>query len=101
MIGRVVYEAIESYDKALELKPDHNQALYLRGVSLISLTTLARDDEAKDSYNRAILRLEDYKLWHRQGFTLYKLSMYTDDRVFLSLPQEMRPLLREALGLEP
>jgi tetratricopeptide (TPR) repeat protein/uncharacterized membrane protein len=24
----------------------------------------------------------------------------TDDRVFLSLPQEMRPLLREALGLE-
>jgi tetratricopeptide (TPR) repeat protein/uncharacterized membrane protein len=25
----------------------------------------------------------------------------TDDRVFLSLPQEMRPLLREALGLEP
>jgi tetratricopeptide (TPR) repeat protein len=24
-----------------------------------------------------------------------------DDRVFLSLPQEMRPLLREALGLEP
>jgi tetratricopeptide (TPR) repeat protein len=25
----------------------------------------------------------------------------TDDRIFLSLPQEMRPLLREALGLEP
>jgi tetratricopeptide (TPR) repeat protein len=25
----------------------------------------------------------------------------TDDRVFLSLPQEMRPLLREALALEP
>jgi tetratricopeptide (TPR) repeat protein len=25
----------------------------------------------------------------------------TDDRVFLSLPQEMRPLFREALGLEP
>jgi tetratricopeptide (TPR) repeat protein len=25
----------------------------------------------------------------------------TDDRVFLSLPQEMRPLLREAIGLEP
>jgi tetratricopeptide (TPR) repeat protein len=25
----------------------------------------------------------------------------TDDRVFLRLPQEMRPLLREALGLEP
>jgi hypothetical protein len=25
----------------------------------------------------------------------------TDDQVFLSLPQEMRPLLREALGLEP
>jgi hypothetical protein len=25
----------------------------------------------------------------------------TDNRVFLSLPQEMRPLLREALGLEP
>jgi hypothetical protein len=23
-----------------------------------------------------------------------------DDRIFLSLPQEMRPLLREALGLE-
>jgi hypothetical protein len=24
-----------------------------------------------------------------------------DDRVFLSLSQEMRPLLKEALGLEP
>jgi hypothetical protein len=30
----------------------------------------------------------------------YKQNL-TDDRVFLSLPQEMRPLLREALGLEP
>jgi hypothetical protein len=26
---------------------------------------------------------------------------HTDDQIFLSLPQEMRPLLREALGLEP
>jgi len=44
-------EAIESYDKAIEFKPDYHEAWYNRGISLYAL---GRKEEAIESYDKAI-----------------------------------------------
>ncbi|MBA7712318.1 hypothetical protein ES703_121292 [subsurface metagenome] len=44
-------EALESYDKAIEINPDYELAWYNRGVSLEQLD---RDEEALESYDRVI-----------------------------------------------
>ncbi|WP_353930331.1 tetratricopeptide repeat protein [Okeanomitos corallinicola TIOX110] len=44
-------EAISSYDKALEFKPDYHYAWYNRGISLHDL---GRDEEAISSYDKAL-----------------------------------------------
>ena len=44
-------EAIASYDKVLEIKPDDHEAWYSRGNSL---RTLGKHDEAIASYDKAI-----------------------------------------------
>ena len=63
--------------------------------------------DAIDSYNSAIkIKPDDYMSWNNKAASFSSLKLYkdatdsADDRIFLSLPQEMRPLLREALGLE-
>ncbi|MEO1743178.1 MAG: tetratricopeptide repeat protein, partial [Cyanobacteria bacterium J06629_9] len=44
-------DAIDSYDKAIEFKPDYHQAWYNRGVALAAL---GRKEDAIDSYDKAI-----------------------------------------------
>ena len=48
--SRQYTEAVASFDNCLELKPDHVNALYRRGMSLVQL---GDEDKALDSFRRA------------------------------------------------
>jgi tetratricopeptide (TPR) repeat protein len=57
-MGKEYEEAIASYDKALEFKPDDHQAWYNRGIAL---DDLGRYEEAIASFDRALrLNPDDY-----------------------------------------
>jgi len=91
--------AIESYDKALELKPDHHRAWNNRGVSLsalgrYSLSALGRYKEAIASYDRAIVIKPDYhKAWNNRGVSLSELGLQEEaiasyDRALVIKPND-------------
>ena len=50
-------EAVQAYDKAIQLNPDYAQAHYNLGVTL---KELGRLEEAEASYRKAIFRKNDY-----------------------------------------
>ncbi|KAB8321224.1 CHAT domain-containing protein, partial [Tolypothrix campylonemoides VB511288] len=52
-------DAVASYDKAIEIKPDKHEAWYNRGIAL---RHLKRYEDAVASYDEA-LRLTDYQYW--------------------------------------
>jgi tetratricopeptide (TPR) repeat protein len=61
-------EAIASYDKALEVKPDDHQAWYNRGNAL---SALGRKEEAIASYDKALEVKPDYhQAWYNRGGAL-------------------------------
>jgi tetratricopeptide (TPR) repeat protein len=69
-------DAIASYDKAVEFKPDEDEAWYNRGNALVRFGRL---DDAIASYNKVVeLNPDKDKAWHNLGFTLYKLGKYQD-----------------------
>ena len=51
-------EAIESYDKAVAINPDHADAWYFRGNTLAHM---GRSDEAIESYDKATRAREKSK----------------------------------------
>jgi tetratricopeptide (TPR) repeat protein len=51
-------DAIASYNRAVEIKPDHYEAWYSRGNALVNLQ---RYSEAIESYNKAIQYQQDYR----------------------------------------
>ena len=53
-------EAIASYDKALQLKPDDHQAWYNRGIAL---GNLGRLDEAIASFDKALQLKPDEEIY--------------------------------------
>jgi tetratricopeptide (TPR) repeat protein len=69
-------EAIASYDKALEIKPDYHTAWYNRGTSLADL---GRTEEAIASYDKALEIKPDYHTaWYNRGNSLDKLGRYEE-----------------------
>lgn len=65
-------EALTSYDKAIELKPDYYEAWNNRGNAL---GELERHEEALTSYDRAIeLKPDSYSVWHNRGNVLGDLE---------------------------
>ena len=65
-------KALESYDKAIAIKPDYHQAWYNRGISLYELK---RYQEAIESYHKAIVLKPDYDwAWHKRGVSLESLE---------------------------
>ncbi|QSJ18993.1 tetratricopeptide repeat protein [Nostoc sp. UHCC 0702] len=65
-------EAIASYDKAIELKPDYYDAWNHRGVALGSL---GRNEEAIASWDKAIeIKPNDHEVWYNRGVALRDLG---------------------------
>jgi Flp pilus assembly protein TadD len=69
-------EAISSYDKAVEFKPDLHQAWYNRGISL---GNLGRYEEAISSYDKAVeFKPDYYEAWNNRGISLANLGRYEE-----------------------
>jgi CHAT domain-containing protein len=71
-MGKEYEQAIASYDRALEIKPDKHEAWYNRGVAL---GNLGRYEEAIASHDRALEFKPDYhKAWYNRGRAICSLS---------------------------
>ena len=69
-------EAIASYDKAIEFKPDYPDAWYNRGAALGKLECF---EEAITSYDQALVIKDDYlNAWNNRGTALYELGRYEE-----------------------
>jgi tetratricopeptide (TPR) repeat protein len=69
-------EAIVSYDKAIEFKPDKHEAWNNRGNALFNLN---RYEEAIASYDRAIeFKPDKYEFWFNRGIALSSLNRYEE-----------------------
>ncbi len=65
-------DAVTSYDKAIEFKPDYHGAWYNRGVAL---GKLGRLDDAVTSYDKAIeFKPDDHEAWYNRGTALGNLG---------------------------
>jgi tetratricopeptide (TPR) repeat protein len=69
-------EAIASYNKALEIKPDYYEAWSNRGLTFF---TIERYEEAIASYNKALeIKPDDYETWIDRGWALFSLKRYEE-----------------------
>jgi tetratricopeptide (TPR) repeat protein len=69
-------EAIASFDKAIEFKPDAPEAWHNRGVALGSLK---RYEEAITSFDKAIkFKPDDDNAWYNRGIVLGNLNRYEE-----------------------
>jgi tetratricopeptide (TPR) repeat protein len=69
-------EAIFSYDKALQFKPDKNEAWNNRGTALFNL---GRYEEAIASYDKALqFKPDDASVWYNRGNALDDLGRYEE-----------------------
>jgi len=74
-LGRIE-EAIASYDKALEVKPDKHEAWNNRGLAL---GNLGRIEEAIASYDKALeVKPDKHEAWDNRGYALSKLGRYQE-----------------------
>lgn len=65
-------EALTCYDKAIEIKPDCDAALYGRGITLTELGLL---EEAVTSYDKAVEIKPDFEeAWFCRGCILTRLE---------------------------
>ena len=66
-------EALEAYNKAIELDPKDAFAWFYKGFTL---RDLKRNDEALEAYNKSIeLDPKDASTWNNKGNTLGDLKM--------------------------
>jgi tetratricopeptide (TPR) repeat protein len=73
-MGKEYEQAIASYDKALEIKPDYHEAWYNRGVAL---GNLGRLEEAIASYDQALeFKPDDHQAWNDRGIALRNLGRF-------------------------
>ncbi|TYQ27619.1 tetratricopeptide repeat protein [Pseudanabaena sp. UWO311] len=87
-------EAIASYDRALEIKPDYHEAWNNRGVALFNL---GRYEEAIASYDRALEIKPDYhEAWYNRGVTLFNLGRYEEAIASYDRALEIKPDYHEA-----
>jgi tetratricopeptide (TPR) repeat protein len=87
-------EAIASYDRAIEIKPDLHEAWYNRGNLL---DKLSKHEEAIASYDRAIeIKLDKYQAWHNRGNVLDKLSKHEEAIASYDRAIEIKSDLHEA-----
>ena len=68
-------KAIESFNKAIKIEPDHADAWFNKGVAL---GELGRYDEALKAFNKAIKIEPDHYAWVNKGVALGKLGRYDE-----------------------
>ena len=82
-------EAIASFDKALEIKPDNDQAWYNRGIALDNLGSY---QEAIASYNQALeIKPDKDQAWYNRGIALGNLGSYEDAIASYDKALEIKP----------
>ncbi|MEG3834959.1 tetratricopeptide repeat protein, partial [Microcoleus sp. AT8-B2] len=69
-------EAIASYDKALEIKPDYHESWNNRGNALVNLGRLS---EAIADYDKALeIKPNYHESWHNRGNALVNLGRLSE-----------------------
>nr|WP_322745327.1 tetratricopeptide repeat protein [Coleofasciculus sp. LEGE 07081] len=87
-------EAVVSYDKAIEFKPDYHQAWYNRGIAL---GNLGRLEEELASYDKAIEFKPDYhQAWCNRGYALGNLGRLEEELASYDKAIEFKPDLHQA-----
>ncbi len=87
-------EAIASFDKAVEFKPDFHEAWVNRGVAL---GNLGRYEEAIASYDKAVEFKPDYhEAWNNRGVALGNLGRYEEAIASFDKAVEFKPDFHEA-----
>ena len=82
-------DAIASYDKALEVKPDNHEAWYNRGVAL---SALGRNDDAITSYDKALeVKPDKHEAWNNRGVALSALGRNDDAITSYDKALEVKP----------
>ena len=86
--------AIISYNKALEIKPDHHQAWYCRGYTL---RKSGRLEEAIASYDKALeFKPDDEAFWYVRGVILHDLERLEEAIASFDKALEIKPDYHEA-----
>ncbi|MBD2498663.1 tetratricopeptide repeat protein [Nostoc sp. FACHB-280] len=94
LAGQGYKEAIASYDKALEIKPDYYAAWYNRGIAL---DNSERNEEAITSYDKALeIKPDDNPTWHNRGNALRNLGRYEEAIASYDKALEIKPDDHEA-----
>jgi tetratricopeptide (TPR) repeat protein len=87
-------EAIASYDKAVEIKPDYSDAWINRGNAL---AVLKRYEEASASYDKAIqFKPDDSEAWYNRGVALDDLKRYEEALASYDKAIQFKPDYHEA-----
>jgi tetratricopeptide (TPR) repeat protein len=87
-------EAITSYDRALQIKPDKHEAWYNRGLSL---NQLGHHEEAITSYDRALqIKLDTHEAWNNRGLSLANLGCHEEAITSYDRALQIKPDTHEA-----
>jgi tetratricopeptide (TPR) repeat protein len=87
-------EAVASYDKAIEIKPDDEEAWNNRGIAL---RNLGRYEEAVASYDKALEIKPDFETaWNNRGNALRNLGRYEEAVASYDKAIEIKPDDEEA-----
>jgi tetratricopeptide (TPR) repeat protein len=88
-MGKEYEQAIASYDRALEIKPDKHYAWTNRGFELHNL---GRYEEAIASYDQALeIKPDDHKAWYNRGNALVNLGRYEEAIASYDRALEIKP----------
>ncbi|WP_044034283.1 tetratricopeptide repeat protein, partial [Microcystis aeruginosa] len=75
-MGKEYEQAIASYDRALEIKPDDPEAWYNRGIAL---GNLGRFEQAIASWDRALeIKPDKHEAWYNRGVALGNLGRFEE-----------------------
>jgi len=87
-------EAINAYNKAIELNPKLASAWYNKGVAL---TNQGKDDEAIVAYDKAIeIDPKHASAWYNKGNALYNIGKYEEAIIAYDKAIEIGPQLADA-----
>ncbi|GBD53131.1 tetratricopeptide repeat protein [Microcystis aeruginosa NIES-298] len=93
-MGKEYEQAIASWDRALEFKPDDHEAWYNRGFALADLGRL---EEAIASWDRALEFKPDYhEAWNNRGNALANLGRLEEAIASYDRALEIKPDVHEA-----
>ena len=87
-------QAIDAYDKAIELKPEYHESWYGRGIALESWKQY---EKAIASYDKAIQLKPDYhEAWYSRGIALESWKQYEKAIASYDKAIELKPEYHEA-----